>query len=52
MIATYPPGRHLPRFCCIFEQLEDMEYFFSPSPFRTIFTIPQQAQLQQSLMRD
>ena len=51
-IGTCPPGRHLPGFWCIVEQFEDMECFFSPSPFRKIFATPKFPQLQQSLMRD
>ena len=50
MIATCPQGRHLSCFCCIVEQFEDMESFFSSYPFHTIFLTPQLAQLQQSLM--
>ena len=50
-IGTSPPGRHLPGFCCIVEQFEDMKCFFSPSPFHKIFPTPQFPQLQQSSMR-
>ena len=52
MIATCLSGWHLPCFCCIVEQFEDMECFFSPSPFHTIFSTSQLVQLQQSLIRD
>ena len=50
MIATCPPSQNLPFFCCIIEQLQDMECFFSPSPFHAIFPTPQLAQRQQSLI--
>ena len=42
MIATCWPGWDLSCFCCIMEQFEDMEFFFSP-PFHTTFPTPQLA---------
>ena len=52
MIATCLSGWHLSWFCCIVEQFEVMECFFSPFPFHTISPTAPLAQLQQSLIRD